>query len=86
MVDVVVYTTDFCAYCVQAKRLLKARGVAFTEKNVGNDFETRKWLIETTGQRTVPQIFFGQTSIGGYSELAALDRAGTLIETLEAQA
>ena len=86
MADVVVYTTDFCAYCVQAKRLLKARGVAFTEKNVGNDFETRKWLIETTGQRTVPQIFFGQTSIGGYSELAALDRAGTLIETLEAQA
>ena len=86
MADVVVYTTDFCAYCVQAKRLLKARGVAFTEKNVGNDFETRKWLIETTGQRTVPQIFFGQISIGGYSELAALDRAGTLIETLEAQA
>ena len=84
--DVTVYTSDFCGYCVQAKRLLKARGVAFVEENVGNDFERRKWLIETTGQRTVPQIFFGDASIGGFHELAALDRAGTLFETLEASA
>ena len=85
MAEVTVYTTAICPYCVHAKRLLAARGIAYVEKDVGDDFATRKWLIEATGQRTVPQIFFGDLSIGGYMELAALDRSGTLMETLEAQ-
>lgn len=84
MANVRIYTGDRCGYCTMAKRLLDARGVAYVEDNVSHDFDKRKWLIETTGQRTVPQIFFGEHLVGGFQELAALDRAGALMETLEA--
>lgn len=80
MAEIRVYTSDFCPYCVNAKRLLDARGLAYSEVNIGSDFEKRKWLIETTGQRTVPQIFIGDKSIGGYTELVALDRSGELVK------
>ena len=76
--DVRIYTTTYCGYCHAAKSLLKDRGVAFEEVDCTNDPETRKWLIEQTGQRTVPQIFIGGVPIGGFSELAALDRRGEL--------
>jgi glutaredoxin 3 len=78
MAEIRVYTSDFCNYCVNAKRLLDARGLGYSEVNIGSDFEKRKWLIETTGQRTVPQIFIADKSIGGYNELVALDRSGEL--------
>ena len=61
-----------------AKRLLQARDIAFEEIDVAGDSETRIWLVETTGRRTVPQLFIGDESIGGYQELAALDRSGAL--------
>jgi glutaredoxin 3 len=80
MAEIRVYTSDFCPYCVNAKRLLDARGLSYSEDNIGSDFEKRKWLIETTGQRTVPQIFIGDKSIGGYMELVALDRSGELVK------
>lgn len=80
MTEIRVYTSDFCPYCVNAKRLLDARGLDYSEVNIGSDFEKRKWLIETTGQRTVPQIFIGDKSIGGYTELVALDRSGELVK------
>ncbi|MDE0882720.1 MAG: glutaredoxin 3 [Myxococcota bacterium] len=80
MTEIRVYTSDFCPYCVNAKRLLDARGLGYSEVNIGSDFEKRKWLIETTGQRTVPQIFIGDKSIGGYTELVALDRSGELVK------
>ena len=81
-----VYTTTFCAYCIRAKMLLKERGLAYEEINVDGDDDKRAWLVERTGQRTVPQIFIGDESIGGFSELRALDRTGELAEKLRVDA
>ncbi len=78
MPDVLIYTTPYCGYCVMAKRLLTRKGVTFREIDVANDRETRRWLVDATRQRTVPQVFIAGTSYGGYDELAALDRAGKL--------
>jgi glutaredoxin 3 len=78
MSRVEVYTTPFCPYCVQAKRLLTERGIPFEEIDVADDDELRADLIRRTGRRTVPQIFISGVSIGGYEELAALDAAGEL--------
>jgi glutaredoxin 3 len=78
--EVVMYTTRVCGYCVAAKRLLASRKVAYTEIDVTGDQAKRAWLVEATGQRTVPQIFIAGESIGGYEELAELDRAGHLAE------
>ncbi len=78
MAQVLVYTTNACAYCGAAKSLLKKKGIAFEELDVSGDFAKRDWLVEKTGQRTVPQIFIGGVSIGGYAELSALERAGKL--------
>ena len=73
-----VYTTRICAYCGAAKRLLKKKGVEFEEIDVSNDPEKRRWMMQTSGQRTVPQIYINDTSIGGYSELSALNKSGQL--------
>lgn len=78
MAEVIVYTTYHCPYCSAAKSLLKGKGVAFKEINVGEDDTKRAWLVTATGQRTVPQIFIGGKSIGGFKELSDLDRAGKL--------
>jgi glutaredoxin 3 len=78
MSDVRIYTTRVCSYCIAAKRLLGARGVAYEEIDVTNDEGKRAWLVEKTGRRTVPQIFVGGEAIGGYQELASLDRSGQL--------
>ena len=66
-----VYTTRICPYCVRAKMLLKAKGVHYEEIDVSGDYEKRAWLVEATGQRTVPQIF-NDESVGGFDELRAL--------------
>jgi glutaredoxin 3 len=81
--EVTVYTTRICGYCVAAKRLLKAKNVPFKEVDVTGDPEKRAWLRQMTGRRTVPQIFIADESIGGYQELAALDRAGELATKLK---
>lgn len=78
MKDVRVYSTRVCPYCVRAKLLLEERGVPFREIDVTSDPETRAWLVETTGRRTVPQIFIGDEPIGGFDDLHALDRSGEL--------
>ena len=78
MSNVVIYTTKVCPYCVQAKSLLKKKGVAFSEIDVTNDNEKRTWLVTATGRRTVPQIFIGDQPIGGFDDLWALDRKGEL--------
>ena len=75
---VTVYTTSYCPYCVRAKALLKRKGVDFEEIAVDGDDERRLWLVEQTGQRTVPQVFAGERSLGGFSDLDALDREGKL--------
>lgn len=78
MARVEIYTTHSCPYCVRAKRLLEARGIAFTEIDVGTDDALRADVMQRTGRRTVPQIFIDGRSIGGFDELAAMDSAGEL--------
>jgi len=78
MTEVLVYTTPSCPYCVMAKRLLTQKGVSYQEIDVANDGDKRRWLAETTGQRTVPQIFIGGKPYGGFSDIAALDKQGKL--------
>ena len=73
-----IYTTDYCPYCVRAKRLLEKKGVSYEEIDVGDDDQLRVWLEEKTGQRTVPQVFAGDRSLGGFSDIDALDRQGKL--------
>ena len=80
---VVVYVTDYCPYCTRAKSLLERRGIAYDEVDVSNDADKRAWLVSTTKRRTVPQIFIGDTHVGGYDDLAALDRAGRLDALLQ---
>jgi glutaredoxin 3 len=78
MRPVTVYVTTYCPYCVRAKDILRRHQVPFTEVDVTGDDEKRRWLVETTGQRTVPQIFFGDESIGGCSDLEVIVKAGAL--------
>ena len=76
---VVMYTTGMCPYCVQAERLLRAKGVAEIAKvRVDLDPGRRAEMMERTGRRTVPQIYIGDTHVGGFDDLVALDRAGRL--------
>jgi glutaredoxin 3 len=76
--DVVIYVTDTCGFCRMAEGLLRRRQIPFEAVDVTYSSEARTWLVETTRQRTVPQIFIKQRSIGGYSELSALERSGKL--------
>ena len=86
MARVEIYTTPSCPFCVRAKRLLDARGIAFDEIDLANDHELRAQVMERTGRRTVPQIFIDGRSIGGYEELAALDATGELAALMRASA
>ena len=79
-----MYTTTICPYCIRAKMLLNKKGVAFEEVNVSGDDAKRAWLVETTGRRTVPQIFINDEPIGGFDDMHALDRAGELDKKLAA--
>ncbi len=79
---VVIYTTGTCGFCHAAKRLLAAKQVPFEEVDCGGRPDLRAWLVAASRQRTVPQIFINGTPIGGYTELAMLDRAGRLDEEL----
>lgn len=82
-----MYTTQVCPYCVRAKNLLKQRGVdAIDEIRVDLDPAQRDRMIELTGRRTVPQIFIGQTHVGGCDDLIALDQRGGLMPLLGAAA
>ena len=76
--NVTVYTKQNCPFCVRAKRLLDRKGVRYEEVSVEGKDDLRIWLVEKTGQMTVPQIFVGERSLGGFSDIDALDRAGEL--------
>ena len=79
MHEVQIYTARFCPYCASAKALLKRKGVAFTEIDIGGNWERRDEMIaRANGQVTVPQIFIGSIHVGGSNELRALERAGKL--------
>ena len=81
---VVLYGTAVCPYCVRAEQLLNARGVAVIEKiRVDLDPEQREQMVRRTGRRSVPQIYIGETYVGGCDELIALDKANQLIPLLQ---
>ncbi|GAB2905069.1 glutaredoxin 3 [Paraburkholderia jirisanensis] len=85
MNKVVMYSTQVCPYCVMAERLLKQRGVDHVEKVlIDKDPTRRQEMMSRTGRRTVPQVFIGETHVGGYDDLSALDRAGGLTPLLAA--
>jgi glutaredoxin 3 len=80
-----IYTTTYCGYCVRAKDLLTRKGVKYEELDVTGNDEMRSKLVEMSGgQRTVPQIFIGDTHVGGYSDLARLESEGRLDPMLQA--
>ncbi len=85
MAKVSMYSTGFCPFCRMAERLLRAKGVAVIDKiRVDLEPAKRAEMMEKTGRRTVPQIYIGGTHVGGYDDLAALDKAGGLDELLQA--
>ena len=85
MAKVLMYATGVCPYCLMAERLLRAKGVNDIEKvRVDVDPARRVEMTERTGRRTVPQIYIGDRHVGGYDDLAALDRAGGLDPLLAA--
>lgn len=81
---VTLYTTRYCPYCVAAKQLLEGRQVEFTEIAVGGDRDRRAEMTRLSGQHTVPQIWIGDVHVGGYDDLAALERQGRLDALLTA--
>jgi glutaredoxin 3 len=82
MAKVVVYSSTQCPYCVMAKQLLDRKGVAFDEILIDRDPSKREEMMKKSRQRTVPQIFINDKPVGGYTDLAALDRAKKLDQLL----
>ena len=83
MSEVVMYCTRFCPYCISAERLLKGKGVDINKVRVDHDRDLWDKMEALTGRHTVPQIFIGDYHVGGYDDLAALDRRGGLDPLLE---
>jgi glutaredoxin 3 len=85
MQAVKMYTTAVCPYCVRAKQILHSKGVTEIEEiRVDSDPALREHMMKITGRRTVPQIFVGETHVGGCDDLMALDARGGLVELLQA--
>lgn len=76
--EVKIYTREACGYCTAAIRLLTEKGVKFQHIDATGDPDTRRWLVQATGQTTVPQIFIDGRSVGGYTDIRALDQRGEL--------
>ncbi len=84
MQAVKMYTTAVCPYCVRAKQLLKSKGVEHIEEiRIDTDPAALKTMMDTTGRRTVPQIYIGITHVGGHDDLVALDGKGGLMPLLQ---
>ena len=84
MQAVKMYTTAVCPYCMRAKQLLTSKGVAHIEEvRIDTDPQARVQMMQITGRRTVPQIYIGDTHVGGYDDLAALDSQGGLLPLLQ---
>lgn len=82
--SVLMYSTGVCPYCIMAERLLKSKGIDNIEKvRIDLDPQQRDEMMRKTGRRTVPQIYIGDTHVGGFDDLAALDRAGKLDPLLQ---
>jgi len=83
MPNIIIYTADYCPYCKAAKEFLKSKGATYQEIDVTHDQEKRRDIAQRSGQKTVPQIFINGKSIGGYSDLKALDEKGELNKILQ---
>lgn len=87
MPKILMYSTAVCPFCQRAEMLLKSKGVAEIEKiRIDLDPALRDEMMEKTGRRTVPQIYIGEVHVGGFDDLAALDRAGKLDPLLRSHA
>ena len=86
MADVLVYTTERCPFCIRAKALLEARGVAYREINLERDPEGRTELVRKTGMMTFPQVLIDGELVGGFQETLAADRSGRLAELVRSAA
>lgn len=81
--DIVMYSTAWCGYCQRVRNLLERKGVAVREIKIDEDPKERDLMLQKSGgRRTVPQIFIGERHIGGYDEIAALERSGDLDKLL----
>jgi glutaredoxin 3 len=78
MAKVVMYTASWCGYCARARRLLKSKGAEIEEIDVDGRPEARAEMVARSGRRTVPQIFIGETHVGGSDDLMDLDASGGL--------
>ena len=76
--EITIYSTAICPYCVMAKNFLKSKGLGWTEVRIDTDPAAREAMVAKTRRTSVPQIFIGQTHVGGYDDLMALHRAGKL--------
>lgn len=81
--NIVIYSTSYCPYCVRAKDLLTRKGVSFTEIFVDEDDKKREEMIAKTHRYTVPQIFINDYHVGGYDDLYALEKSGELTNLLQ---
>lgn len=77
-----IYSSGLCGYCMRAKALLDGKGVPYVEIGVDMDPGRREEMIQRSGRRTVPQIFIGETHVGGYDDLLALEQGGELDQLL----
>jgi len=84
LAQVTIYTTKICPYCVRAKQLLERKGVAYQEISAEDEAVREAMIIKAGGRRTVPQIFIGDTHVGGCDDLYALDKEGKLDPLLKA--
>ena len=73
-----IYTTSTCGYCHAALKLLRSKNIEFEHIDVSRAPDVRRWLADTTGRTSVPQIFINDVAVGGYTDIAALDQAGKL--------
>jgi len=83
MPNVIIYTTSDCSYCQRAKDLLDQKNVQYTEINVEADPKLRDEMVDKSDRRTVPQIFIGETHVGGFDDLYALETSGELDNLLK---
>lgn len=79
---VTLYTTPYCPFCIRAKQLLDGKQVAYTEIGIERDPSLRQEMMQRSGRRTVPQIWVGERHVGGFDELAQLERRGELDDLL----
>jgi glutaredoxin 3 len=81
--DIIMYSTNWCGYCRRARNIFERKGIGFVEIKIDEEVGAREAMLEKSGgRRTVPQIFIGERHVGGYDELAALERSGELDKML----